>query len=238
MNVQEKAVLLSRNSLFSVLKPQQIEEILSRFNFPVVTYEEGKWIAFRGEAYERLAIFLRGQARAELTDPSGHTMVIETLAAPQIMASAVFFGKRNVLPVSVVATSRLEVLYIERPQLMKLFQESLPVLQAFLEDIGGRIQFLAQKLHMMSFASIRQKIAVFLIDAAGRIDPTTAQTTLTLRHTKQEMADIFGIARPSLSRVFGRLEEEGLIQIAGKKVTILQPGRLLRLAQSVREDEN
>jgi Mn-dependent DtxR family transcriptional regulator len=51
-----------------------------------------------------------------------------------------------------------------------------------------------------------------------------------LEETQQELADIFGVARPSLARTFKEMENEGLINIERKKITLLDEPKLKRLA--------
>ena len=39
--------------------------------------------------------------------------------------------------------------------------------------------------------------------------------------TREEIADYLGVARPSLSRELGRMQQEGIIRIDGREVFIL-----------------
>lgn len=229
---EEKIELLRQNELFQTLTVHKLNQIMDRYDFPVVTYEPGKWIAFRGEPYTKLVVILSGQVRAEMTDHNGNVMVIETMTAPQIMASAVFFAKMNQLPVSVVAVTKLTVLYIEKPQLVRIFQESAEFLEAFLADNGSRLMFLTQKLRLMSFASIRQKMAVYLIDQCKPDMISVQKCELKIHHTKQQLSDIFSVARPSLSRVCSEMEKEGLIEVRGKDIYIPNISRLQKIAKN------
>jgi len=50
-----------------------------------------------------------------------------------------------------------------------------------------------------------------------------------LKNTQQQLADLFGVTRPSLARVFGEMQKEGLIKITNKTVTLLNKKALNEL---------
>jgi len=86
------------------------------------------------------------------------------------------------------------------------------MLDGLLADMGDRLQFLAQRLRMSQFGSIRQKLALYLIDHS----PADRRSPVRIPNTRQELADIFGVARPSVSRVISELEQEGVIETHGR----------------------
>jgi len=89
-------------------------------------------------------------------------------------------------------------------------------LKNYLHIISTRAQFLSQKLHFLSFKTIREKVAHFLLQTTGE-----KYHSFELRNTQQQLADLFGVTRPSLARVFGEMQKEGLIKIEKKTITLL-----------------
>ena len=49
--------------------------------------------------------------------------------------------------------------------------------------------------------------------------------------SQQEMADYFGVSRPSLARELAHMQDEGLISVDRKHITILNPEKLKKLIQ-------
>ena len=88
-------------------------------------------------------------------------MTVEVLTAPQIIASAVFFSSARRFPVDLVARTRVRLMRIPRQEVLALCTERKEILEGLLSDMGDRLQFLAQRLRMTQFGSIRQKLAVF-----------------------------------------------------------------------------
>ncbi|MFP4485307.1 MAG: helix-turn-helix domain-containing protein [Spirochaetaceae bacterium] len=56
-----------------------------------------------------------------------------------------------------------------------------------------------------------------------------------LPHTKRDLAEIFGVTRPSLSRVFIRLCEESILSQEGRHITIHHLQQLREIAENVAE---
>ena len=74
-------------------------------------------------------------------------------------------------------------------------------------------------------------LASFLIKRAGEKSTSYAGITyLELGIKKGELAAQLGTANETVSRTFRKLKEEGIIELDGKKVTILQMERLQQLA--------
>lgn len=85
------------------------------------------------------------------------------------------------------------------------------VMEAFVEKINR----LGDKVRILSFPSVRDRIAFYLF----QIQDNNQRVVLT--ETREDIADYLGIARPSLSRELGRMQEEGLIQLDGHEVIVL-----------------
>lgn len=209
MHEHAMAHLLSRVSLFQTWKPKQIEEFLATRPFTIHNVEEGQSFVQRGDSYTDFMILLQGALRAEIPDEKGKNLIVETLRAPQCVASAVFFARRPVFPVSLVAVRRSQVLSMTRKDLLKLASEDRDVLEQLLGDMGDRLQFLAERLRVSRFQSLREKIVSYLMQEARK----QGGPRVELAYRQGELADIFGVARPSLNRALKELESEGLIKL-------------------------
>ena len=81
--------------------------------------------------------------------------------------------------------------------------------------ISNRSQFLSEKIKFLNFKTIKGKLAQFILQAEG------GKSEIILEMTQNDLADYFGVARPSVSRVIGELEQEGIIITKGKTLRIL-----------------
>ena len=73
---------------------------------------------------------------------------------------------------------------------------------------------LNERLEIMSCSTLRQKIAKMILFSIG------GKSSMSVSMSRQEMADFLNTARPSLSRELMRMQNDGLITVVGRKITV------------------
>jgi CRP/FNR family transcriptional regulator, dissimilatory nitrate respiration regulator len=187
-------------------------------------FHEGTMISQSGETVSSLLIVISGVVKGEMVDYAGRVIKIEDIPAPGALASAFIFGNKNKFPVNVVAVSDGELLMIEKPDFLKLLMKNDAILANFLDMISNRSQFLSEKIKFLNFKTIKGKLAHYILQKAGN-----ASIEVSLGMTQNDLADFFGVARPSVARALHDLEEEGYIEAKGKNIRILDKDGLAEL---------
>ncbi len=217
---------IEKASQCPILKGVPSELLLGLFEnlqFQIKSYGKDEVIAMQGEEVNRLMILLTGSARGEMTDFSGHVIKIEDVPAPKPLAGAFLFGSDNRFPVDVLANEPVKILVIYRGEFLKLLRMNETIQMNYLNLVGSKAQFLTRKIKFLSFKTIRGKIVHYLFSLKAEPDGT-----LHLPASQQELADLFGVARPSVARAFGELADKGLIGIHNRTVSILKRAELMR----------
>ena len=124
-------------------------------------------------------------------------------------------------PVNVVAVTDAELLTIKKNDFLKFLKSDDRILQNFLGMISNNSLFLTEKIKFLNFKTIKGKLAQYFLQISG---PGVSATQLPM--TQTDMADYFGVARPSLARVVSELESEGLVEIRGRYLRILEREKL------------
>lgn len=215
---------LLHSVLFKGVNESEIIENLAHVRFFVKSFEKGAIIVKREDKVEYLMIVADGIVRGEMVDFSGKLIKIEEMEKGQPLASAFLFSTQNTFPVDVIASSDCKILYIGKLEVLKLLQNNQKFLLNFLTSVSNRSQFLSKKLFMLSFKTIRGKLAQFLLEKAK-----DNLRVVELKQTQQDLADLFGVTRPSLARVISELENEAVIRTDRKTITILDKNKLIAL---------
>jgi CRP-like cAMP-binding protein len=213
--------ILSLSPIFNGLSAEELEELLSKCHCFTKTFEVGEIAAFSGEPVNFLMIVLEGSVKGEMVDFSGKIIKIDDIRASFPLASAFIFGKQNKFPVNVMANESTKILYIPKYDLIKMLQSDIRLMQNFLNVISGHTQILANKLKFLSFKTIRGKIAQYILTLAG-----PDKDVIELPLTQHDLAEQFGVARPSLARALGEMAEEGIISVDRKVIQILDRKKL------------
>ena len=171
------------------------EELLSLILAPEHAHRQYKpadFIAMQGEAYRSLFILCNGSVRTQMVSAEGKQLTIETLKAPQLLAPAFVFASENRFPVNIEAKEKCEILVINKN---------------FLQLVSDRTLFLSKKLNAFALQSLKSRILNYL-----RMHGTILN--------QQEVAQILGVARPSLARALSELASEGCIRMEEKEMRI------------------
>lgn len=204
MNIPE---ILSRNILFKGINAKDIELLLNRVTYQLKKPGKEELLASEGEQCKALMLLLEGAVRGEMMGYSGKVLKIEDIKAGRPLAVAFLFGTENVYPVNIITNQPSVILSIRKTELLKLFQISTVLLNNYLNLISNRAQFLSRKIKFLSFSTIREKMLQFLLQHGVHKDGFTE-----IKQTQQEMADLFGVTRPSLARIITQMEEDGVIR--------------------------
>jgi CRP-like cAMP-binding protein len=217
--------LLRRCPLFRSTSEARLRAQLERLPHGVSDYEADALIRSQGDRYDELLILLEGKVAGEFRTHDGRLLRVETLAAPETLASAFLFSPQARLPVEMVAVTPVRLFRIGREALLSLASACPEVLEKLLRDIAHRTEFLATKLRMVQFETLRERVAHYLLDLMR----SQNRPTVELPVAKKELADILGSARQSVFRCLGELEEQGLIAQHGRSMHILDPDGLREL---------
>lgn len=216
--------ILCQSPIFRGISPEGLSELFQQIHYQIKSYAKGEMIVMGGDICDRLLILQKGSVKAEMNDYSGKTIKIEDLWAPQPLASAFLFGQQNRFPVTVSATTDVEMVSIPKPEFVKLLQLDALILNNYLNTISTRAQFLSQKLKFLSFKTIRQKIAHYLLEKAG-----DRLQTVEIQQSQGQLAEMFGVTRPSLARTLGEMCQEGLIEVDRRCIKILDKNQMNQL---------
>ena len=181
------------------------EELLSLILAPEHAHRQYKpadFIAMQGEAYRSLFILCNGSVRTQMVSAEGKQLTIETLKAPQLLAPAFVFASENRFPVNIEAKEKCEILVINKNIFLEFLHQHPAVMRNFLQLVSDRTLFLSKKLNAFALQSLKSRILNYL-----RMHGTILN--------QQEVAQILGVARPSLARALSELASEGCIRREG-----------------------
>jgi CRP/FNR family transcriptional regulator, dissimilatory nitrate respiration regulator len=210
--------------LFAGMSLDEIKNIIGQ-ELGVRTFLSGQTIFQQGDEYSSLLIILEGEVSNAMTHISGKNMFIETLTAPNVIAPAILYAKNNKLPVNVIAMNKVRILPIAKVEFSYLLQHKPKLLMNFLEMISNRGSFLSNKVRTLCFGTIKSKIAGYLLE----ISQEKKSLQFDIKHSQQELADMFGVTRPALAKTIGDMIDEGLIISKQKNFTIINQRELARI---------
>jgi CRP-like cAMP-binding protein len=170
----------------------------------------------QGAPYKALYIIIDGNCSGEMSDESGKLLKIEDFYAPYTIASAMLFADDNRIPVTVTTRSPVRLLVIRKEDLLLIAQKNIRFMDNLLKDIANKFLFISSKLYYFKFNTLNEKILAYL-----KRQKKDSDGFVQLRHTVFELANLFGVERPSLSRALSRMEKDGILLRNDKRFKIV-----------------
>jgi CRP-like cAMP-binding protein len=164
-----------------------------------------------------MMILVKGSVSLEITDFEGNVLLVNNIKAPDAVSPSLLYGENNILPYIVTSKEDTKILLIPKDALSHLFATNLPILNNYLDIIANNIQYLSQKLKILGLHSIKGKVAYYLLEQVQKFQADE----FIIPHTHQDIADMFGITRPSLSRTIRELNSENIIRSKRNKIKII-----------------
>ncbi len=213
---------LSNSPLFKGIIPADIEQLISSVPFQIKKYSKKMYIASRGDECKSLMVVIKGSVRGEMLDYSGKLLKVEDIYAPRPIAPAFLYGQNNTFPVNVIANNDVSILNLPKESVLILFQKNSIFLNNYLNTVSNRAQFLSQRIWFLSFKTIKGKLAQYILNLLNG-----NMKTVILPLPQKELAEFFGVARPSLARALGSMEKDGIINVKRREITILDKTKLI-----------
>lgn len=206
-------------SFLGRLPPEVVERLRSegeRADYPAGT------TIYRAGSDPRTMLVVRGLIRVYMTSPEGRQVTVRYARAADVLGIAVLVGGPANVSVQAVAESSL--FRISSRALTGAAQRDARVAWAMAEELNRRLYETLQQTAVNAFGSVRQRVAVHLLDlASSQLHPSGG---MVARVSQQELADAVGSVREVVARVLRDLRVAGILTTSSDSVLILDAARL------------
>ena len=207
---------LKASPLFKGLETEDINSLINSSSHQIKQFSNKEVLAYAGEKVEKAMILLEGKLQGEMIDFAGNSLKIEEMEPPQMVAAAFLYGPQSVFPVNLSAISEGKILIIYKNDFTQLLSADQRVLSNYLNIISGKAQFLSRKITFLSFKTIKEKMAYYLLQ-----NFKTGNQIITINQSQKGLAEMLGVARPSLARTISEMESDQLIKWERNQVEIV-----------------
>jgi CRP-like cAMP-binding protein len=215
-------------NIFSDLTPEQragVERAISWANYP-----SGQIFFAPEEAGDRLYILRRGRVRIYKLSPEGRALTL------LILEPASIFGEMALAAEWVhdsFAESMAECTIgtIGRDELRGVLNAHPSVALRFMNIMSRRLRALERKLADIAFKSVPQRLATVLLNLADTATERQdrAMPPAVVRYTHQQLAEMIGSYRETVTKAIGEFREAGLIRVEEDTIYLTDMARLQQL---------
>ncbi|HEX5689143.1 MAG TPA: Crp/Fnr family transcriptional regulator [Roseiflexaceae bacterium] len=196
-----------------------------------VTYPSGHIFFVPEEYTDRLLVLRSGQVRIYKLSPEGRALTMLVLQPPAIFGEMMLVDDW-VQDSFAEAMSDCVVGALGRDDLREVLATYPAVALRFMAVMSQRLRALERKLADVAFKSVPQRLAALLLNLAAIVpaDANPDEPLAVVRYTHQQLAEMVGSYRETITKTIGEFREAGLIRVEEDSIQLTDMARLQELA--------
>ena len=210
--------------LFKDIDEEETKKMLKCSKTRAGAYEDQSYIFRQGETPRQLFVLLDGAVMIAKDFASGKRDVLFIVEKGDVFGEMFLFSDAKSYWYDAIAQGNVRVLEIPWSFFYCFCSNACEhhrmITRNMLEIQSEKNFTMTRKLHLLSGTTLRERIALWLIDEAQD------KNTVKLSMNREELADYIGTTRPSLSRELMKLQQEKLIEVEKSRIKILDRAEL------------
>src|ERR671911_1729040 len=237
MNAEEQAELLSRVDIFESLQKGEIRELLSDLlqRNAEINLQAGKVFYTPGQPDGKLFILTKGRVRIYKMEDS-REFTLEMVDAGTVFGEVAFtpHALRDAYAEAMVPSI---LLAMERADVERLIPEKPQVGIRMISLLSERLRYYETRLEDITLKGVPARLAsliLFLVEKEGVQVP--GEISIPTNYTHEHLGTMIGANREAVTRAFGRLQDEGALQIRRRLIYVDDVQALERAAGRLLEE--
>lgn len=188
-------------------------------------YHRGETLFSMGDQFEALFILRAGSAKSYLNSSRGDEQICGFYQPGDLIGVEGF--DTMTYPHSFKFLETSSVCRISMPEFNRAMADSSTMRLRLLQNMSHYLVHEQQLLLSVSKLSAEQRLANFLLDCSQRFKQRgLSQTVFNLSMTRIDIANFLGMAIETISRLLSKMQNKGIINVNGRKITLLDIPRL------------
>ena len=222
----EKIELLQSVSIFWDLNENDLGHIADKM--VAKHFENGNYIFLEDSDGEQCFFVLEGSVKVTRLSKDGREVILAMLNEGD------FFGEMSLLDgesrsANVIALEKTKVLTLDRNDFIAVVNDYPQIAVQLLKELARRLRKSDRQIASLSLSDAEKRIALCIIrfaDEQGVIQ--NGKVSIPKTPIQQDIANMAGTSRETVSRALGLLEREDLIERNGREIIILNYKKFIK----------
>lgn len=166
-----------------------------------------------------------GRVKIFRTSPSGKEHILHVFGPGEVFGEVPMF-QGGTFPANGQTLEKSRVIFFPRRDFTEMIRQDPDMAMKMMALLAGRLRTLVDKVDDLSLKETPARVAAYLL----LLHSSHEADTFRLDLPKGQIAYYLGTIQETLSRIFKRFSEEGIIEINGSEITIREMERLQEIA--------
>lgn len=203
--------------LFSALDEQQLESVTKASK--TITLAAKTVLFEKGTPANHFFFLKSGQVKLYCLSEEGDEKVIEIIHPSQTFAEAIMFMPKRMYPVSAEAIKNSELCSFDMKQFREILENSKETCFRLLGTMGRQLHSKINDINNLTLHNATYRLVVYLLEQLP--EGAMALSSIQLGATKVVIASRLSIQPETFSRILLRMSKQGLIEVHGNDITLL-----------------
>lgn len=191
-------------------------------------FRRGQSIFLEGDEGEGFYVVLSGRVKVFKLSTEGKEQTLHLFGAGEPFGEVALFAGRR-YPANAEAMQDSRILFFPREAFAELIRTSPSVAMNLLALLSVRLRRFTALIEDLSLKEVPGRLSAYLVYLSREQE---GSAELSLDVTKAQLASLLGTIPETLSRILARMSRQGLIQLEGRRIRILDRPGLEALAES------
>ena len=196
-------------------------------------FEPGATIFQEGDKGEALYIMAKGLVKLSKVDLGGHEKTLAILQPPEFFGEMALLGQTT-RSATVTTLNEVHCYLLFNDDFRRLISDYPAINLNLTSTLAARLRGMDDESQVLSYQDAQGRVAYVLLRLyrGGVIDLDEERALVRLTH--QELANLAGTSRETVTRALKALEGEGVIETRPKEVYITDPEGLEEILHGIR----
>ena len=187
-----------------------------------ISFKAGENIYEEGKSSLHFYMVERGVVKAHKYDSRGKEMITELYKEGDFFGN-LSFNKNSAYGEYATALEDSVLYVVSKDELREILKSNSNISMELLQEMGDHLMGVKEQLMEIAYASVRRKTARTILLFAHKIKKNPLHS---IRISRADLAGVAGIASETLIRTLSDFKKEGLIEIEGRNVKLLDAEKL------------
>lgn len=179
--------------------------------------DKGQKIFLDGDKATGFYIILSGKVKIYKLAPDGKEQILHVFGPGEPFGEVPTFANA-VFPAHAEAVAKTQLLFFSREGFIRQIRRDPDLAMGMLATLSRRLLHMTKLVESLSLQNVSTRLAAYLVQLS---EVQKQAVTVQLDINKGQLANFLGTVPETLSRALNRLTNQNLIQVQGRRITIL-----------------
>ncbi len=187
------------------------------------SFDKGQFIIMAEEPGDSLFIIHSGQVKVSLIHEDGKEFILSLLGEGEV------FGELSLLDdqprsANVTAMAPTDLIMLQRANFRRLLEKIPQIAVSLLEELAQRLRRTDDQVEGLALLDVHHRVAKTILRlASDQGESINEGKLITGRPTHQQLANMAGTTRETVTRELKQLEQQGYIVMRGRDIIVISP---------------